>query len=105
MNAKEILDYTFKFWENRKTLDKSGVYKARHEKFLHLDYIYVTTPWGTTHKAVTISQASETIAFFDVDQYHFSGFLDLVKFKDYSKKLFYNIYKKHQRILEHQTQI
>lgn len=63
MNAKEILDYTFKFWENRKTLDKTVVYKERHEKFLHLDYIFVTTPWGTTHKAVTISR-NENIDFF-----------------------------------------
>ena len=104
MNAKEILDYTFKFWENRKTLDKTGVYKARHEKLLHLDRIYVTTPWGTIHKAVTISNC-ENIAFFDVDQYNFSGFLDLAKFKDYTKKLFYNMYKKHQRILEHSPMI
>lgn len=104
MNAKEILDYTFKFWENRKTLDKSGVYKARHEKILHLDYIVVTTPWLTTHQAVTISN-NESIAFFCVDQYHFSGFLDLYKFRDYSKKLFYNMYKKHQRILEHSPRI
>lgn len=104
MNSKEILDYTFKFWENRKTLDKKGVYKARHEKFLNLDYIYVSTPWGTIHQAATISQ-NETIAFFCVDQYHFSGFLDIAKFKDYSKKQFYNIFKKHQRILEHSSTI
>jgi hypothetical protein len=104
MNAKEILDYTFKFWENRKTLDKTGVYKARHEKILHIDHIFVSTPWGTTHTAIMISN-NETIAFFDVDQYHFSGFLDLSKFKDYTKKLFYNMYKKHQRILEHSSKI
>ena len=96
MNAKEILNYTFKFWHNRKTLDKTGIYTPKFETG---DRIIVATPWGTTHHSITFC-GKTFVYFFWIDQYHYKGLEKQEDIFKLTKKQFYNKLKAQQRVLE-----
>ena len=97
MNKREILDYVFKFWNNRKTLNKCGLYSPILETN---DRIIIKTPWGTTHHSVTF--CGETwVYFFWIDQYHYKGLEKQEEIFKLTKKQFYNKLKAQQRVLEH----
>lgn len=96
MNAKEILDYTFKFWDNRKTLDKTGVYKAICEDN---ERIIVYTPWGTIHQSIAFC-GKTWVYFYWIDQYHYKGLEMQEDIFKLSKRQFYNKFRQQQRVLE-----
>ena len=97
MNAKEILDYTFKFWENRKTLDKKGVYKAICKDN---NRIVVYTPWGTIHHSITFCK-NTFVYFYWIDQQHYKGLELQENIFKLTKREFYNKFKQQQIVLEH----
>lgn len=97
MNKKEILDYNFKFWENRKTLDKSGVYKAICKDN---NRVVVNTPWGSIHNSVTFC-GNTWVYFYSINQYHYKGLEKQEDIFKLTKKQLYNKLKAQQRVLEH----
>ena len=110
MNAKEIAEYACKWWNNRKELDNAMVYKAHVEKTtwwcLKRRYIsykcVVDTPWGMIHTAVSAYDDGNVVrvSHFDPMQYSYSAY-NKTSTAPMDKREYYNLYKKHQRKLEH----
>ena len=96
MNKNEILNYTYKFWENRKTLDKTGVYTPLFETG---DRIIVYTPWGTKHQSITFC-GKTWVYFYSIDQYHYKGLEMQEDIFKLTKRKLYNKFRQQQRVLE-----
>lgn len=101
MTKKEIISYFFKFWDNRKTLDKTGIYTP---VCVNNERIFVKTPWGTIHHSITFCK-NTWVYFFAIDQYHYKGLELQENIFKLTKKDFYNKLRQQQRILEHSPMI
>ena len=97
----QCLGYALQWWDNRKTLDKSGKYEVRLECGALDNYcVCIIAPWNSTF-VIHIDTMVERLSIFSPDQYHYKQCtLGLYKRQDLRALFLWA-----QRIMEHSATI